>query len=149
MSVTDRQLYQEQEQEEKRIPSGPPRPDGGTIGKEQFMAELKLDAVRGGVLHMSPLYAPEVYRQIDFIEVSDVLFARLQDDEKWELEDGKIVAISFGETRFEKVAECIMERTFDGTFNYDYTCSACGKTHNAPRANERCPRCGAYVRRVK
>ena len=50
--------------------------------------------------------------------------------------------------RFEPVAECEMTTEYEGYPCSDYRCSACGKVHSAPRAHERCPRCGAKVTRV-
>lgn len=101
------------------------------------------------VLYQSPTYSREVYRGLAAIKVGDVRFVNENLDEKWDIEDGRIVAVTLGDTRYEKVETCTMERVYDGTFNYDYRCSNCGKTHNAPRANERCPRCGAYVEEVR
>ena len=49
--------------------------------------------------------------------------------------------------RFEPVAECEMTTEYEGYPCSDYRCSACGKVHSAPRAHERCPRCGAKVTR--
>ena len=101
------------------------------------------------VLRQHPLYSGAVMRDVAAVDVGGTRFVRQDVDEEWELEDGRIVAVVLGGTRYEKVRECELEKSFDGTFNYDYTCSSCGKVHNAPRANERCPRCGAHVKGVR
>ena len=40
---------------------------------------------------------------------------------------------------------CELVETYRGYPCNDYTCSACGKTHCAPRRHEHCPRCGSRV----
>ena len=99
-----------------------------------------------GVLFQDPTYSREVYKGLAAIDVNGVRFVNESLDEEWDIEDGRIVAVTLDGTRYERVEECTLERTFDGTFNYDFKCSNCGKIHNAPRANERCPRCGARVK---
>ena len=59
------------------------------------------------------------------------------------------VAIEVMGVRFNRARECTMTQTYAGYPCADWQCSACGKTHNAPRANEFCPRCGAIVREVR
>lgn len=70
-------------------------------------------------------------------------------DEQWELEDGRIVAIQLGETRYEKVRECHAVRVglteargFNGS-SESLECSGCGKPLFA--AFRYCPSCGAKV----
>ena len=46
---------------------------------------------------------------------------------------------------FAKVDWCTLTVEYAGDPCNDYRCSACGKLHNAPRANAFCPRCGARV----
>ena len=58
-------------------------------------------------------------------------------------------AIVVAGVRFERVRECVMTQTYAGYPCADWECSACGKTHNAPRTHLVCPRCGAVIREVK
>lgn len=75
-----------------------------------------------GVLYQHPTYARKFYECLTAIEVYGI--------------------------RFEPVAECEMTTEFEGYPCNDYRCSACSKVHSAPRAHERCPRCGAKVTMV-
>lgn len=56
-------------------------------------------------------------------------------------------SVDIGGVRFVLERTCSMALTFKGEPCNDYTCSACGKVHNAPRVNEYCPRCGARIRK--
>jgi len=87
-------------------------------------------------------------REVDFVTVDHEVLRPLDPDEKWDVEDGRIVSVTLGSTRFEKVRECTLTRTHEGYPCNDYECSACGKTYCAERANEHCSRCGARVTRV-
>ena len=82
----------------------------------------KLDEREPGVIYSHQLYSREVYENAKAIEIAGV--------------------------RFYKPVTCTLTRTYHGSPCSDWLCSACGKIHNAPRANAFCPRCAAKVTEV-
>ena len=80
------------------------------------------DQQEPGVLYQHPLYTRKFYECLTAIEVQGI--------------------------RFNREVECEMTTELEGYPCNDYRCSACGKLHTAPRANERCPRCGAKVTKL-
>lgn len=87
-------------------------------------------------------------REVSLVTVDGVPYTPRDADESWEMDGGKVTAVRFGEARYELVRDCEMTLEYRGVPCSDYRCSACGKVHCAPRAPQRCPRCGARVTRT-
>ena len=61
----------------------------------------------------------------------------------------RLDAVIYGGAEFHRRrGTCRLVVEFEGYPCNDYRCTACGKVHNAPRANGYCPRCGAKVEEV-
>lgn len=87
-------------------------------------------------------------REVSLVTVDGVPYTPRDADESWEMEGGRVTAITFGGTRYSEDAGCEMTLEYRGVPCSDYRCSSCGKVNCAPTAPQHCSRCGARVERV-
>ena len=102
-----------------------------------------------GGLRPSPLSFPRVVngvkRVADTVDIDGETFGRQPEDETWHMRSGRIVAIERDGLVYALRETCTMTQEYAGYPCSDFRCSACGKVHNAPHADEFCSRCGAMV----